>query len=137
MSENKITCTKPAEVSPAVQQMSTGTQALVGAGAVATAGVSMMNLSSPTALWAMANQLQLFMLLILTGVYLPVDVIEYITANKFMSFSMDFLPVDNLVFVKIPTGWFESDQDWNILGNIGISSGSTFNNNFNWILTIF
>ena len=131
-----MTCAKSVEVSPAVQQMSTGTQALVGAGAVATAGVSMMNLSSPTALWAMANQLQLFMLLILTGVYLPLDVVDYITANEFMSFSMDFLPIDHLVFVKIPTGWFETSQNLNVLHDIGVSSGSAFNNNFNWIFMV-
>jgi hypothetical protein len=113
--------------------MATGTQAMAGAGASAAIGISLLNLSSPMAIWSMANQFQLFMLLLLTKTHLPADVRGYITNNKLMSFSLDFLPIKKLFVVKVPTEWMNFDQSIDELEEIGIMSGSSFNNNVGFI----
>lgn len=109
---------------------------MTGAGAAATAGVSLLNFSSPATLWAMANQLQLYMFLLMTKSSLPVDVVGYITANKFASFSLGFLPINQIVFVNVPTVWLDTDQEYGELEEMGIDSGSAFNNNCAFLLTI-
>lgn len=125
------------EVSKAAQQMTTGTKAVSAAGASVAVGISLLNLSSPVAIWAMANQFQLFMLLMLTQSHLPSDVVAYITGNRFMSFSMDFIPLENAPVIDLPLEWLSLDQSMDELEEMGILSGSSFNNNVCFMFTIF
>lgn len=85
-------------------------------------------MSSPNALWAIANQLQLLLLLIAMNVYLPKDVVEFITANAFANLSLDFIPFDKIKFINVSIDWFDADHFEPKYENIGHESGSTFVN---------
>jgi hypothetical protein len=117
--------------------MATGTKAVAGAGAVVAVGISILNFSSPVAIWSMANQFQLFMLLLLTKTSLPADVRGYITGNKLMSFSFGFLHLDKIPFINVPIEWMDFYQSIDELEEIGIESGSSLKNNIGVILIFF
>lgn len=87
---------KVPETSETVQTMSTTTHATSGGVAAAAVAISLMSMSSPTVLWLMVNQMQLYMLLLLIKSAIPQDVEAYITSNDFMSFSLDFIPIVDL-----------------------------------------
>jgi hypothetical protein len=129
---NNYTCNY-SEVSTSVKKMSTATKVISGIGAILAVAISILNLSSPMAIWAIANQFQLFALLLLTKTNLPADVRGYISNDKLLSFSFDFLSIDKLFFVKFLTNWMDKDQLNDELEEIGIISGNTFNNNVNLI----
>ena len=72
--------------------MGSATKVVSGAASTAAFGISLMTLSSPVAIWFLAHQFQLFLLLLLTKTSLPSDVKSYIKGNGLFSFSMNFLP---------------------------------------------
>jgi hypothetical protein len=109
---------------------------LLGAGAAFAALSSIVTLSSPAALWAMANQLQLLLLLALTKSSLPDEVLVFITGSNFGSFSLDFLPIDKIPLVKSPIESLEEDQKDTHLSDIGVENISSFANNYNFLLFI-
>lgn len=118
-----------------VQQYGQATQAASGAAAGAAIGISLMSFSSPMAVWVLANQFQLFSLLLLTNTNLPTDVKQYIKGNSFFSFSMDFLP-----FVKPPSdgvkNQLDKPQTYAELEAVGLESRSAFANNTGLFATI-
>ena len=50
-----------------------------------------LHIQEEEAVWSMANQMQLLLLLILTGAYLPPNVKDYIGGNTFASFNFNFI----------------------------------------------
>ncbi|CAI2375823.1 unnamed protein product [Moneuplotes crassus] len=133
---NKDFSCRHVEVSESAQMMSSGATAATGIGSTIGILVSLMNLSAPMALWAMANQVQLMLLLLLTKSSLPSDIIGYITNNGFFSFNMGFLPIKSNMVSEIPLKWMDKAQNRIELEDIGLESGSTFNNNFGLVITI-
>lgn len=77
----------------------------------------------------MANQLQLLLLLVLTKSNLPNEVIDFLTRNKFASFSLDFINLEDFPGIRIAMNWFEKSQENESLNKIGVESSSTFYNN--------
>lgn len=116
--------------------MSTGTKAASGAGVLLALVISIFNLSSPMAIWAMANQFQLYMLLLLTKTSIPSDVSGYITGNQFMTFSMNFIPLNKIPVIELPLEWMNFDQSLDELEEMGIISGSSLNNIIGFLFTI-
>lgn len=110
-------------------------QAAMGGVAAAAAVNSLLNLSSPTTLWAMANQLQLLLLLILMKCEIPQKIIDFITANKFAMISLDFLNLPDFSFM--PKSFIEKDQKLETLHTVGVESGSAFANNFSLFVILF
>jgi len=123
-------------VAEEVQTLSSGSQAAAGAGSLIATLMSLLNSSSPMAIWSMANQMQLLMLLLLTQTSLPADVVGYISGNQMFSFNMNFLPIQNNVVSKVPLDWLKQNQTNIGLGDMGMESGSSFNNNFCIIWTL-
>ena len=56
---------------------------IIGTCFVIVALMSLLNLSSMASLWAMVNQVQMFLLLLLTRAYIPLDLQNIITGAKF------------------------------------------------------
>ncbi|CAI2363645.1 unnamed protein product [Moneuplotes crassus] len=123
-------------VAEEVQTLSSGSQAASGAGSLIATLMSLLNSSSPMAIWSMANQMQLLMLLLLTQASLPADVVGYISGNQMFSFNMNFLPIKNNMVSKVPLDWLKQNQTNIGLGDMGMESGSSFNNNFGIICTL-
>jgi hypothetical protein len=124
---NNYTCNY-SEVSISVQKMATATKTIIGIGVLLALAISILNLSSPMAIWAIINQFQLFTLLLLTKTNLPADVRGYITDELFVTFSFDFLQIGKL--------YSGEDQSNDVLEEIGINSHSTLHNNINLIFVI-
>jgi hypothetical protein len=100
----------------------------MGATAAAAVGISVANFSSPAALWAMAHQIQLLLLLLLTKRYFPDDVKAVLQGNSFMSFDFSFIPVTKAPGVKQIMDFINIDQDNVYLETIGLESGSGVKN---------
>ena len=83
-------------VSPETETLSNVSQIISGTTAVVTIVACLFISSSPATIWVMANQLQLFSLLLLTKSELPDDVIGFITSSNYMSFNMDFLSMTKI-----------------------------------------
>ena len=106
----------------------------MSAGAVI--GVSILNLSSISAIWSLVNQFQLFLLLLLTKTPFPDDVKAMLTNNKQMSFDLTFMPVIKLPGVKKFYSWVEAEQNNPYLFVIGIESQSGVNNNISLVFLL-
>ena len=144
--QDNYTWTAP-EVSQAVKEMGSATNIVSGAAGSAAFGISLMTLSSPMAIWFLAHQFQLYLLLLLTKTSLPVDVSSYIKGNGFFSFSMDFLPIKDSSVYK---GNFEvllfnnlgienllhKEQPKEGLEEMGLESLSSLSNNIGLMIVI-
>lgn len=97
---------------------------------------SLMNLSAPVAIWIMINHLQLLMLLLLTGAYVPTDIIEYLTSSNYAMLPFDLIPVIKIPLIKDAFEWITLEQTDINLKDIGLESNSTFKNNFMFLLTL-
>lgn len=82
----------------------------------------------------MANQFQLFLLLILTKSSMPDRVVNFITDTEFLSFSFSFLNLQSLPGISSLKSWMDKEQAFPSLAEIGVESGSTFFNNFTLIM---
>lgn len=100
----------------------------MGATAAAAVGISVANFSSPAALWAMAHQIQLLLLLLLTKRYFPDDVKAVLQGNSFMSFDFSFIPIAKAPGVKQLMNLLNIKQSNIYLETIGLESGSGLKN---------
>ena len=67
------------------------TQAAVGVGTSVSASTSLMSMSSPVGVFAMINQFQMLLLVVISGVYLSDGVKATITGMGFAMFNFDFI----------------------------------------------
>ena len=118
------------------QILSTSTQSVIGATVVVVTFSSMMNTSSMASLWSMINQVQMFLLLILTRAYIPDDVQSAITGWSFALNPGDYIPFHKLHLI----GSFISNFDFELnnpqLESIGLKSESTIYNINSSVLTL-
>ena len=99
-------------------------------------GVSIMNFSSLAAIWSIVNQLQLFLLLLLTKTPFPDDVKAMILGNEFMQLDMSFLPINKIPKVDEFLEWVSSDQTNVYLKSVGMESETSLKNNINFGFTL-
>lgn len=88
--------------------------------------LSIVNVSSPIGIWAMINQFQLYLLLLLTGAYIPVTIRGYLAGVEFVSFSFNFIPFKNIGLVSHFYNWLTFSHNNDNLSDIGLKSGSAF-----------
>ena len=116
--------------------MSSASSVASGVSAGAVIGVSILNLSSISAIWSLVNQLQMFLLLLLTKTPFPNDVKAMLTGDNLMSLGFSFIPVKNLPGVKHFYSWIDAEQKNPYLFVIGIKSQSGVNNNINLVFIL-
>ena len=92
--------------------------------------------NSPSGMWAMINQLQLLILLLITGAYLPKDIRDYITGMEFSMFSFSFLPFESIWFIDYNIGWLNFEQGDEQMTDTGMQSGSSLINNFSFLFLL-
>ncbi|CAI2365900.1 unnamed protein product [Moneuplotes crassus] len=122
------------EVSENAQQMSSGSQAISGVSAGATIGVSILNLSSIAAIWSIVNQLQLYLLLLLTKTPFPGNVKVMILGNEMMQFNLNIVPINKLPKAPEFMDWLRIEQENIYLETIGIESSTSLLNNFGFAI---
>ena len=103
---------------------------------VISAIFSMFSLSSPQGLWISLNQLQLILLLLLTGAYFPQKVIDYLESLKFALMSFTFIKFEDLLMFKDVIGYMTFDLKTPDLKHFDINSGCTFHNSFSFTCII-
>jgi len=118
--------------SESAKTISSATQAISGLSAGAIIGVSIMNLSSLAAIWSIVNQLQLFILLILTKTPFPDNVKTVLLGNEIMQFDLSFIPFTKIPHVHEFEEWASSNQKNIYLDTIGIKSKTSLKNNINF-----
>jgi hypothetical protein len=74
-----------------------------GVGIAAAVAISVVNLSSPATIFSILNQLQLTMLLTLTGAYLDPMVKIFFAGNRAFQFSFSFIPFKEIPFYRYPS----------------------------------
>lgn len=114
----------------------TANQAVVVSSVGFTSITSAMSLSSPSVVWAMVNQVQLLLLLVLTKTSMPGKVLNFLTSNLFAAFNFGFLNVKKWPLLKDAYRWLFQDQSNVHLREVGVESHSTYNNIFS-LLVIF
>jgi hypothetical protein len=62
----------------------TSNQVAGGIGVTLAGVISLMNLTTPFAMWMIANQIQLLMLLLLTGAYFPPLIVDILTGSNYL-----------------------------------------------------
>jgi cysteine-rich repeat protein len=100
------------------------TQAFVGAGAIASVVSGVTNLSSPTGLWQMMNLMQLFMLILLFDIYLPVKVIDVLNSNNYFSLSFEVPLIEKIPYVAPSLVYLDFSPPKSNYNVLGIDSGS-------------
>ena len=93
------------------------------------AAVSLINMTSPVGIWSVINAFQMFLLLLLTGVFMPDSIRQYLTGMDFTLLSFSFIPL-----IKVPPFSYifakmKFEQQNNDLKDIGIEYESTIVNN--------
>jgi hypothetical protein len=104
------------------------TQLLASAGAVASIASGFSSLSNPTGLWQMMNTMQLFMLILLLDINLPVKILNIFKATSYftLSFNIPFIPeIPYLCDVYDYLDFLPPKANYPI---IGVGSGSTLIN---------
>ena len=124
------------ELSAQAKQMKSGTQAASGLSSSAVIGVSILNLSSITAIWSLVNQFQLFLLLLLTKTPFPDDVKGMILGNELMSFDLGSIPIRSLPQINWTLNLVDIKQDNVYLQTVGVTSQGGIANNINFALSI-
>ena len=87
-------------------------------------------------IWLLINQMQLLFLLLLIGAYIPSQIIQTIVGQKFISFPYSYIPKSNMKIFSNTIGWFNKEQNNDVLNEIGIESGSTIVNTYSLFLFI-
>ena len=112
------------------------TKSSVSTTTVAVVISSIIGTSSLASIWLMINQLQMFFLILFTGVYFPDGIIEVITGSKILFFPFPSIPFRNFKFQSSLINYFQIDQSNSILERIGVESESTLINIYSFACSL-
>ena len=87
----------------------------------------------PTSLWAILQQLQMVIVLVMIDTYTPSDIDDYLEGVSFAIFNFNFIPLKKIPGLDIPVDWMDSAQPIDKLEVIGLESRSTFVNNVSFL----
>ena len=117
-------------VSETSQALTTTTASLVGATFWIVTIMNLINSSSMINLWAMVNQVQLFLLFILTRAFIPPDVKNIITGVKFTLNITPYIYLPNIGLTDLIKEEFDSPLSNQDLSLLNINSDSSIINVF-------
>ena len=101
---------------------------IIGSIFVLVALMSLLNLSSMASLWAMINQVQMFLLLLLTRAYIPLDLQNIITGAKFTLNIASYINFQSFGFSGSIFGEFDFGLSDQSLDSLNIKSNSSLFN---------
>ena len=87
-------------------------------------------------LWSLINQIQMIVLIIVTQIYLPNNVVNTIIGNKIMINPFQYISLNFLSFYDNLFKWLDSTQTNNGLSEIGLDSGSAIINSLSLIVIL-
>ena len=119
-----------------IQNAQTATQSTMGTSMGVAAAISLMNMSSPIGVWSIVNQFQMFMLLLLTGAFIPETVRQYLSGMDFVSLNFDFIPFIEVPLISDVYLWMKFEQTNDDLKDVGLDYGSTVVNNISFLVIL-
>ena len=119
-----------------IQNAQTATQSTMGTSMGVAAAISLMNMSSPIGIWTIVNQFRMFMLLLLTGAFIPETVRQYLSGMDFVSLNFDFIPFIEVPLISDLYLWMKFEQTNDDLGDVGLDDGSTVVNNISFLVIL-
>ena len=119
-----------------VNKQKLANQWLLGFAVFLALAISLFSLSSPTAVWSIINQLQLLILLLLTGAYIPDKVYNFLIGMEMLTLNLSFIPISDLPILSKFYDWMNFEQENAIYRDIGVKSGSSSLNNLALLLII-
>jgi hypothetical protein len=93
-----------------------------------SAVASSLNLSSPTGLYQAMNMVQLFLLLLLFGVYIPVEINNFLSSNSIFSLNFDLPFLKYIPYLGDMLTYLDISLNNSTLERFGVSSGSSLIN---------
>ena len=88
----------------------------------------MLNQSSLHSVFMTIKQFQLILLTLLTNVYIPNNIIEFMSGMKWLACSFRFIPFHKIYGMDKLVDWIDSDLKFDKLKYFGIESGSSLIN---------
>ena len=131
--ESKTTLAATSSSKAAVTSSQTSTGMGVGIALI----TNVMTGSPPMSVWAILQQLQMVIILVMIDSFTPEDIDYYLEGVSFALFNFDFIPIKSLPFVDVPTDWMDFAQPLEKLEIVGLESRSTLVNNVSFLATLF
>ena len=103
---------------------------------LATVSGSFFNPTSTNVLWMSINHIQMVNLLFILQIYYPSKITDYMQKFKILTLNFSFMNYDNIWFIKKMLDYFDYPLKNKALKYFDITSGSTFVNNFSFLLTL-
>jgi hypothetical protein len=111
-------------------------QSISGASIATSIIASFLSLSSPSGVYQSINILQLFMMMLLLGIYLPVKVINIIIASSFFTLLLPISHIEEIYLIGRLLKFFDLEQRDSGLQKLGVEYESTFRNIFTQLLIV-
>lgn len=84
----------------------------------------------------MINQMQLLLLLLLTGAYIPDQIVKFLSGFVFLNFSFDFIQVEKYTHTESIVQYFDEAQNNAYLNDVGMTSKSAFVVNYSFFVLL-
>jgi hypothetical protein len=101
---------------------------LTWTGALASIVSGFQNLSTPTGFWQMMNAMQLFTLILLLDLYLPIEVLNILDWTKFSTLAFEVPFIDKIPFVFSAYEYLDFLPPQSYYPILGVYSGSSLIN---------
>ena len=92
--------------------------------------------SSLSSIWLMIHQVQLFLLLLITGAFIPIDVIKVITGVNYLINPFRFIPFEKVILFSPLTDNFNFPLSNSMYEPLKIESDSTIYNTFSFFICL-
>ena len=90
--------------------------------------ISMLNFSSPQGVWLLINQFQLYLLLFLTGAYMPKNIHDFLQGFDIFMLNFGHKLISDIPLIRGFINWIDYEQKDQSLRTLDIQSGSTIVN---------
>ena len=90
--------------------------------------LSMLNFSSPQGIWLLINQFQLYLLLFLTGAYMPKNIHDFLRGFEIFMLNFGLKIISDIPLIQDFINWINYEQKDQSLITLDIQSGSTIVN---------
>ena len=117
-----------ADIFPEITKTLKTTQVVVGAGIAVNVVASSFSAGSPNSVFALINQLQLFIILMAIKTKIPLAIRQYIASYDFVILNFSFSPVPEWPLFNAPLKYMGGKEPYEIQENCGLEYRSGFLN---------
>ena len=112
------------------------THVMIGAILILEGANSIVNQTSPAAIWLIINLFQMLMLLMLNGAFIPKTVRQYLSTMDYVLLNLEFISIKDAPLISDLYTWMKFEQKNENLQDVGVGNGSTAINNISFFIII-